>query len=554
MSGANVTADQGGNSNGKGRGDDGGNGKGKGKGKGDGQAWRPASNPWLIAIVVTLAAFMEVLDTTIVNVALPHIAGTMSASYDEATWTLTSYLVANGIVLPISGFLGRLLGRKRYFVICIAAFTVCSFLCGIATNLGQLIVFRILQGLFGGGLQPNQQSIILDTFPPEQRNRAFSISAIAIVVAPVLGPTLGGWITDTFSWRWVFLLNVPVGILTVLAVMQLVEDPPWRRDGQRGIRIDYIGIGLIAIGLGCLQVMLDRGEDEDWFGSNFIRIFAVLAVAGLAGAGLWLRYAKKPVVDLACLRDRNFLLGCITIAMFAAVLYGSAVIVPQLAQQQLGYTATLAGLVLSPGAILITLEIPIVSRLMPHVQTRYLVGTGFVLLAASLVYSRTLVPDIDYRHLMLIRCAQSMAIGFLFVPITTLAYLTIPQRLNDDASALFTMFRNVAGSIGISVSTALIRERAQARMAHLSEHMSPLSQNFQDALQRNAQSISALSGVPPSAALQTANGRLYETFVSQATILAYIDVFAILAVFCAACIPLTFLFTPAKAAGGGGGH
>ncbi|WP_124096166.1 DHA2 family efflux MFS transporter permease subunit [Burkholderia gladioli] len=552
MSGANVTADQGGNSNGKGRGDDGGNGKGKGKG--DGQAWRPASNPWLIAIVVTLAAFMEVLDTTIVNVALPHIAGTMSASYDEATWTLTSYLVANGIVLPISGFLGRLLGRKRYFVICIAAFTVCSFLCGIATNLGQLIVFRILQGLFGGGLQPNQQSIILDTFPPEQRNRAFSISAIAIVVAPVLGPTLGGWITDTFSWRWVFLLNVPVGILTVLAVMQLVEDPPWRRDGQRGIRIDYIGIGLIAIGLGCLQVMLDRGEDEDWFGSNFIRIFAVLAVAGLTGAGLWLRYAKKPVVDLACLRDRNFLLGCITIAMFAAVLYGSAVIVPQLAQQQLGYTATLAGLVLSPGAILITLEIPIVSRLMPHVQTRYLVGTGFVLLAASLVYSRTLVPDIDYRHLMLIRCAQSMAIGFLFVPITTLAYLTIPQRLNDDASALFTMFRNVAGSIGISVSTALIRERAQARMAHLSEHMSPLSQNFQDALQRNAQSISALSGVPPSAALQTANGRLYETFVSQATILAYIDVFAILAVFCAACIPLTFLFTPAKAAGGGGGH
>ncbi|WP_334017785.1 DHA2 family efflux MFS transporter permease subunit [Burkholderia gladioli] len=550
MSGANVTADEGGKGNGKG----GGNAKGKGDGGGDGQAWRPASNPWLIAIVVTLAAFMEVLDTTIVNVALPHIAGTMSASYDEATWTLTSYLVANGIVLPISGFLGRLLGRKRYFVICIAAFTVCSFLCGIATNLGQLIVFRILQGLFGGGLQPNQQSIILDTFPPEQRNRAFSISAIAIVVAPVLGPTLGGWITDTFSWRWVFLLNVPVGILTVLAVMQLVEDPPWRRDGQRGIRIDYIGIGLIAIGLGCLQVMLDRGEDEDWFGSNFIRIFAVLAVAGLTGAGLWLRYAKKPVVDLACLRDRNFLLGCITIAMFAAVLYGSAVIVPQLAQQQLGYTATLAGLVLSPGAILITLEIPIVSRLMPHVQTRYLVGTGFVLLAASLVYSRTLVPDIDYRHLMVIRCAQSLAIGFLFVPITTLAYLTIPQRLNDDASALFTMFRNVAGSIGISVSTALIRERAQARMAHLSEHMSPLSQNFQDALQRNAQSISALSGAPPSAALQTANGRLYETFVSQATILAYIDVFAILAVFCAACIPLTFLFTPAKAAGGGGGH
>ncbi|KWO57646.1 DHA2 family efflux MFS transporter permease subunit [Burkholderia territorii] len=519
-----------------------------------GGAWRPAANPWIIAIVVTLAAFMEVLDTTIVNVALPHIAGTMSASYDEATWTLTSYLVANGIVLPISGFLGRLLGRKRYFVLCIAAFTVCSFLCGVATNLGELIVFRVLQGLFGGGLQPNQQSIILDTFPPEQRNRAFSISAIAIVVAPVLGPTLGGWITDHFSWRWVFLLNVPIGALTVLAVMQLVEDPPWRRGAQRGISVDYIGIGLIAIGLGCLQVMLDRGEDADWFGSNFIRIFAALSALGLIGATMWLLHTRKPVVDLSCLRDRNFALGCVTIATFAAVLYGSAVIVPQLAQQHLGYTATLAGLVLSPGALLITMEIPVVSRLMPHVQTRYLVGIGFVLLAGALIYSRMLVPDIDYKHLVMIRCAQSLAIGFMFVPITTLAYLTVPQRLNDDASALFTMFRNVAGSIGISVSTALIRERTQARLAHLSTHMSPLSQNFQEALQENARTIGALSGAPPPAALQTATGRLYETFISQATILAYIDVFAILAVFCAFSIPLTFLFSPVKAARGAGGH
>ncbi|RKU00143.1 EmrB/QacA family drug resistance transporter [Burkholderia sp. Nafp2/4-1b] len=519
-----------------------------------GGTWRPAANPWVVAIVVTLAAFMEVLDTTIVNVALPHIAGTMSASYDEATWTLTSYLVANGIVLPISGFFGRLLGRKRYFVLCIAAFTVCSFLCGVATNLGELIVFRVLQGLFGGGLQPNQQSIILDTFPPEQRNRAFSISAIAIVVAPVLGPTLGGWITDHFSWRWVFLLNVPIGALTVLAVLQLVEDPPWRRGAERGISVDYIGIGLIAIGLGCLQVMLDRGEDEDWFGSNFIRVFAVLSALGLVGAVMWLLRVKKPVVDLSCLRDRNFALGCVTIATFAAVLYGSAVIVPQLAQQHLGYTATLAGLVLSPGALLITMEIPLVSRMMPHVQTRYLVGLGFVLLSLALIYSRTLVPDIDYKHLVMIRCAQSLAIGFMFVPITTLAYLTVPQRLNDDASALFTMFRNVAGSIGISVSTALIRERTQARMAHLSTHMSPLSQNFQDALHENARTIGALSGVPPPAALQTATGRLYETFISQATILAYIDVFAILAVFCAFSIPLTFLFSPAKAARGAGGH
>lgn len=518
------------------------------------QRWRPSGNPWMIAIAVTLAAFMEVLDTTIVNVALPHIAGTMSASYDEATWVLTSYLVANGIVLPISAFFGRVLGRKRYFMVCIVAFTVCSFLCGVATSLGQLVVFRVLQGFFGGGLQPNQQSIILDTFEPAQRGRAFSISAVAIVVAPVLGPTLGGWITDNFTWRWVFLLNVPVGVLTTLAVFQLVEDPPWvKRESRRRVnwrQVDFPGIALIAVGLGCLQVMLDRGEDDDWFGSPFIVTFAVLAVLGIVGAAFRLVYAKHPVVDPRCLRDRNFALGCATIAAFATVLYGSAVIVPQLAQQQLGYTATLAGLVLSPGALLITMEIPLISRLMPHVQTRLLVLTGFVLLAAALIYARTLTPDIDYTTLVKLRSAQSIAIGFLFVPITTLAYLTVPKELNNDASALFTMFRNVAGSIGISLSTALIRERSQAWMAHLSGHLSPLSQNYQDTLARNAQTIMEQSGVPLAQAMQTATGHLYETFVSQATILAYIDVFGLLACFCAAFAPLALFFSPAKASGG----
>ncbi|MEK6295057.1 MAG: DHA2 family efflux MFS transporter permease subunit [Paraburkholderia tropica] len=522
------------------------------------RTWRPAGNPWLTAIAVTLAAFMEVLDTTIVNVALPHIAGTMSASYDEATWVLTSYLVANGIVLPISAFFGRVLGRKRYFMLCIVAFTICSFLCGVASSLGQLVIFRVLQGFFGGGLQPNQQSIILDTFEPSQRGRAFSISAVAIVVAPVLGPTLGGWITDNFTWRWVFLLNVPVGVITTLAVLQLVEDPPWvKRETRQRLNwrtVDFPGIALIAIGLGCLQVMLDRGEDDDWFSSPFIVTFAVLAALGIIGAICRLLYAKHPVVDLRCMRDRNFALGCVMIAAFATVLYGSAVIVPQLAQQQLGYTATLAGLVLSPGALLITLEIPIISRLMPHVQTRLLIMTGFILLVAALIYARTLTPDIDYTTLVKLRSAQSIAIGFLFVPVTTLAYLTVPTALNNDASALFTMFRNVAGSIGISVSTALIRERSQAWMAHLSGHMSPFSQNYQDTLARNAQSIMDNTGEPLVQAMQTASGHLYETFVSQATILAYIDVFGILACFCALFIPLALLFSPVKASGAAGGH
>jgi MFS transporter, DHA2 family, multidrug resistance protein len=282
--------------------------------------------------------------------------------------------------------------------------------------------------------------------------------------------------------------------------------------------------------------------------------FAVLAVAGIVGATFWLLYTNKPVVDLACLKDRNFALGCFSIAAFASILYGSAVLVPQLAQQQLGYTAMLAGLVLSPGALLITMEIPLISKLMPYVQTRFLVMTGFVLLGCALIYSHRLVPDIDYLSLVKMRSFQSLAIGFLFVPITTLAYLTVPPRLNDDASALFTMFRNVAGSIGISLSTAMIRERAQARMAHLSEHMTTLSQNYNDALQRNAHAITAMNGTPMAAAMQTATGRLYMTFVSQSTILAYIDVFAILAIFCFACAPMTLFFSPAKASGGAGGH
>lgn len=516
------------------------------------QHWRPRSNPWVIAVVVTMAAFMEVLDTTIVNVSLPHIAGTMSASYDEATWTLTSYLVANGIVLPISGFLARTLGRKRYFLICIVAFTACSLLCGLSTNLAELIIFRMLQGFFGGGLQPSQQSIILDTFEPSQRSRAFSVSAVAIVVAPVLGPTLGGWITDNFSWRWVFLINVPIGLITTLAVLHFVEDPPWQKPVPKGKRhIDLPGIGLIALGLGCLQVMLDRGEDADWFGSNFIRVFAVLAMLGLAGAVAWLLYARRPVVDLRVMLDRNFTLGCLTIAAFAGILYGSSVLIPQLAQQHLGYTATLAGLVLSPGALLITFMIPVVGKVMPKVETRHLIAVGFFLLGAALFYSRHLVPDIDFNTLVMMRMAQSFALAFLFVPTSTLAYVSLPREMNDDAAALFTMFRNVAGSIGISLSTAGIRERTQVRMAHMAHNMTPLSQQYQDTVQQISRGLRDYAGQVGDVT-QAATAQMYQTFVSQATILAYIDIFAICGIFAWCFIPLTFLFSSTRAAAKGG--
>ena len=520
----------------------------------DHAGWKPKSNPWLIAVVVTLAAFMEVLDTTIVNVALPHISGAMSASYDEATWTLTAYLVANGIVLPISAFFSKLLGRKRYFLICIAAFTVCSLLCGLATDLWQLIVFRVLQGFFGGGLQPNQQSIILDTFPPEQRGRAFSISAIAIVVAPVVGPTLGGWITDNLTWRWVFLINVPIGVITTIAVMEFVEDPPWEKQKDRKeLGLDFIGIGLIALGLGCLQVFLDRGEDDDWFKSGFITTFAILSLIGIVGAIFWLLYAKKPVVDLRVLKDRNFALGSVCMVGFAAILYGSAVLVPQLAQQQLGYTATLAGLVLSPGAMLIVAIIPVVSKLMPVIQTRFLVAFGFFLMGCALFFTHHLVPNIDFKTLTIMRSSQSIAIAFLFVPITTLAYLTLKASENADASALFTMFRNVAGSIGISLATASIVERTQANMAHLSVHMTPLNPNYNDSIQRLTHTLMDM-GQTMQQAMTTATGLMYKQYISQSTILAYLDVFGAVAIFALCFVPITFFFSPVKASGGGGGH
>ncbi len=516
-----------------------------------GEAWRPAANPWLIAVVVTLAAFMEVLDTTIVNVALPHIAGTLSVSYDQATWALTSYLVSNSIVLPISGFFAKALGRKRYFVICIIAFTVCSFLCGISENLSELIVFRILQGFFGGGLQPNQQSIILDTFPPAQRGRAFSLTAIATVVAPVFGPTIGGWITDNFSWRWVFWINVPIGVLTTFAVMSFVEDPPWVKK-LKGISIDYIGIGLIALTFAAFQIMLDRGEDLDWFQSDLIVTFAIVAAIAAAGAVGWLLYTARPVVDLRVLKDRNLALGCAAIAGFAVILYGSAVVIPQLAQEHLGYTALLAGLVLSPGAVAILLLIPLISFAMPYVQTRLILALGFLVLGCAMLYSQDIPPNVSFGHLVMVRAAQSLGIGFLFVPASVLAFLTVPRLLQSDATALFTMFRNVAGSVGISVSTAAVQNRTQVHMAYLSSKLNEADPNLDSTLSALSTAIRNLGTVAGSAT-RAALSQTWQTLIAQAGFLAYEDVFLYCAVLSFVFVPLAFLFSPAKATQKAGG-
>jgi DHA2 family multidrug resistance protein len=520
-------------------------------------AWRPKANAWLIAVVVTIAAFMEILDTTIVNVALPHIAGSISASYDDATWTLTSYLVANGIVLPISGFIGRVVGRKRYFMICIAGFVVCSFLCGTATSLAQIVIYRLFQGFFGGGLQPNQQAIILDTFEPRKRGAAFGVVAIAVIFAPAIGPTLGGIITDSYSWRWIFWINIPVGIFALFAVAALVEDPPWvRRQHARMIDADWIGIGLIAIGIGCLQVFMDRGEDEDWFGSGFITLMFTLAVVGIAGAVVWLTTTDKPVVNPKVFLDRNFALGTMMIGGVGAVLYSGAVLVPQLAQQQLGYTATLAGLILSPGAVAIVVLIPFITKvLLPNVQTRFIIAFGFILIGCSYFYSSLIVvPTVNFMTLVEARIFQVLGLAFLFAPVSTIAYTTLPRSLNGDASSLFVMMRNIMGSIGISLATAGITQRTQTHLAYLQPFMTPLYEPYVQLEQRIRGSMTSL-GYGAAQISRMLPGEIDQLFQGQAALLAYRDLFIYCGIAAFCVIPLTFLFSPSKAGGrGGGGH
>lgn len=517
-------------------------------------AWKPRANPWAIAMVVTVAAFMEVLDTTIVNVSLPHIAGSLSASYDDATWALTSYLVANGIVLPISGWLSDVFGRKRYFLLCILMFTVCSLLCGTSQSLPELVIFRLLQGFFGGGLQPCQQAILLDTFPMSKRAQAMAVVSIATIVAPILGPTLGGWITDNISWRWVFFLNVPVGIAGIIGVAALVEDPPWVRE-RRSHGIDYIGIGLITLGLGALQITLDRGEEADWFSSPFIRVTALLAVMGCVGGVLWLLSTRRPVVNLFVLADRNFSLSALMISVMGLLLTSSSVVLPQFAQGVIGYTATQAGLILSPGGFVIIAMIPLVTRIMGLLETRLLVAFGFTIIGLAMWHAGHLVPQVSFVHLAFMRALQVLGLAFLFVPISTIAYSTLPREHAGDATALYSMFRNIAGSFGISLGTALISEREAARQTHLAAQLSDLNPAYQDMLARYTAKLQSMGHLAVEAK-SMAVAQILRQLSLQASVLAYADVFRVSAFIAFAIVPFTIFYSRGKITRGGppGGH
>jgi len=512
--------------------------------------WRPAVNPWIIAITVTLATFMEVLDTSIANVALPHIAGSLSAGQDESTWVLTSYLVSNAIVLPLSGWLSSIMGRKNFYMSCVALFTISSFLCGLAPNLATLIICRVLQGAGGGGLQPSEQAILADTFVPAKRGMAFAVYGIAVVTAPAIGPTLGGWITDNFTWRWIFFINIPVGIISILLTSRLIQDPPYlRRRKLSETKIDYIGLGFVALGLGTLQVVLDKGQRDDWFESHFIVILSIIAAVSLIFVIFWEWKHKDPIIDLHLFRDRTFGISNLLMFMLGFALLGSTLLLPLFMQTLLGYTAERSGLALMPGGFTIMLLLPLVGFLLSRYSPRWLLVFGLVMLSASLFNMTRFDLQIDFRTAAMARILQAAGMAFLFVPINTAAYAFLPRDKNNAASGLMNLARNIGGSVGISLVTTMLDRRTQVHLNDLSRHLSASNPAFQSMLQGTAQAMRA-HGANAAFSTQQAYALIEGTVQRQATMLAYIDDFRFLGWTILAMVPLVFLMKKSKPGGG----
>jgi MFS transporter, DHA2 family, multidrug resistance protein len=514
----------------------------------------PSESPWIVAIAVMLATFMEVLDTAIASVALPYIAGSLSASTDEATWVLTSYLVANAIVLPASNWFAMRIGRKRFFIICVAIFTASSFACGAAPTLGFILLARVLQGAGGGALQPLSQSILLESFPPEKRGVAMSVFGFGVVCAPVLGPTLGGWLTDAYSWRYAFYINIPIGILAILMISRFVHDPPSMR-GSKSIGFDGIGLGTLVVWTGCLQIILDKGQEDDWFGAIWIRWAALLLVISFAWF-VWHSWrAEHPLVNLRVLKNWNFAVGCLLILMFGISIYSTVTVLPLFYQELLGYTAFTAGIVVAPRGLGSIVAMPVIAYLSEKIDARYLLTFGFMIFAVTTLYMGSVTTEISPWTLLIPILITGFGVGFIFVPISTQAYGTLPRDQIGAASGLYNLMRNIGGSIGISLTATLLTRRSSFHQSEMTNY-SPLSgQQFQSATQTEMSALATHFG--PAHVRYPAELQLYRQLLYQATDWAFVDVFRWLALLCLSGAGIVWLFKrvqKGRPAAGAGAH
>ncbi|QMV20330.1 DHA2 family efflux MFS transporter permease subunit [Granulicella sp. 5B5] len=521
-------------------------------------------------MTVTLATFMEVLDSSIANVSLPHIAGGLGATQDEATWVLTSYLVANAVILPAGAYMTTFIGRKKFYMICVALFGISSALCGLAPTLGLLVFFRVLQGAGGGGLAPSEQAILADTFPPEKRGQAFAMYGLAVVVAPAIGPTLGGYITDNFDWRWIFYLNVPICLLSLFLTSRIVEDPPWvsqqvKETQREGIKLDFFGFGLLAATFGSLEFILDKGQEDDWFGSHVIIFFVALMIVAFVVMIWWelkeLRENKRPILNLTLFKRRQFAISFILMFVLGFSLYATTILIPQFVQTLLGYTAELAGLVLSPAGLVMMAMMPVVGFLSGKVDPRKLIGYGFVMLTLSLVWMANLDLQLSYGQLVFMRIFQASGLAFLFIPINTIAYVGVKQSENNDVSGLTNLARNIGGSCGTAFMATMLTRRSLAHETSMVRSLGPQNPMYREQLDSLARAFKPGNGVtaagagPSIGAMHQAQAFMYNQMLRQAGALAYVDIIRYLTIFCACMIPLLFFIPrPPKNASASAGH
>lgn len=513
------------------------------------ERWRPSHNQWAVAMTVTLATFMEIMDSSVANVSLPHIAGALGADENQATWIITSYLVANAIILPLSSYLSSLLGRKRFYMTCVALFAGSSFLCGLAPTLPLLLFFRVLQGIGGGGLAPSEQSILADTFEPRERGKAFALYGMAVVLAPTIGPTLGGFITDHFTWRWIFFINVPVAIVSLLLSQRLVEDPPHvvrevAEARHHGFRIDYMGFGLVALAFGCLEVVMDKGQQDDWFGSHFITTFTIICVVSMVLLIAWeLLQAKRkhrPILDLRLFLNRTFSVSFGMMFMLGLALYGTTILLPQFLELLLGYTAQQAGLALSAGGLVTMICMPVVALLINKVDARWLIAFGFLILAVATFHMSHIDLTISFTYALKIRAFQALGLAFLFVPINTVSYTGMRPEQNNDVSGLMNLARNVGGSVGTSIFTTMLARGEQRHQTYLAAQASPTSAVLQHRVHALGSAL-AQRGFSVADATHLARAQIFHSLQVQASLLSYIDVLRFFALVTALLVPTVLL-------------